>query len=65
MIKRRHILMAVPGTVLAAPAIAQTSTRSGAGKARELRFGYQRSGTLLIAKQQGVLEKRLNPLGID
>lgn len=63
MMKRRHILAALPGAVLAAPAIAQT--KPATGKARELRFGYQRSGTLLIAKQQGVLEKRFNPLGVD
>ncbi|SJZ83089.1 sulfonate transport system substrate-binding protein [Enhydrobacter aerosaccus] len=59
MITRRHLLAAVPGALIAAPAIAQPA------KAKELRFGYQRSGTLLIAKQQGVLEKRLNPLGVD
>jgi hypothetical protein len=35
-------------------------SKPAAGKARELRFGYQRTGTLLIAKQQGILEKRLN-----
>jgi len=58
MIKRRHLIAALAGAVLAAPAIAQS-------KARELRFGYQRSGTLLIAKQHGVLEKRLKPLGVD
>lgn len=61
MLKRRHLIAAAPVAVLAAPAIAQ----SPAGKARELRFGYQRSGTLLISKQQGVLEKRLKPLGVD
>lgn len=65
MIKRRHLIAALPGAVLAAPAIAQAPAKPAADKARELRFGYQRSGTLLIAKQQGILEKRLNPLGVD
>lgn len=65
MIKRRHLLAALPGAVLAAPALAQSTGQPTAGKARELRFGYQRSGTLLIAKQQGLLEKRLNPLGVE
>ncbi|MEA2810477.1 MAG: sulfonate transport system substrate-binding protein, partial [Rhodospirillaceae bacterium] len=60
MIKRRHVLAALPGAFLAIPALAQTTP-----KARELRFGYQRNGTLLIAKQQGVLETRLKPLGIE
>jgi sulfonate transport system substrate-binding protein len=59
MIKRRHILAALPAAVLATPALAQSS------KSRELRFGYQRNGTLLIAKQQGLLEARLKPLGVD
>ena len=60
MIKRRHVLAALPGAFLAMPALAQP-----APKARELRIGYQRSGTLLIAKQQGVLETRLKPLGFE
>jgi len=59
MIKRRHVLAALPGAVLAIPALAQPP------KVRELRVGYQRSGTLLIAKQQGVLEARLKPLGVE
>lgn len=65
MIRRRHLIASLPGAVLAAPAIAQSSSTPAGGKARELRFGYQRSGTLLIAKQQGVLEKRLKPLGVE
>jgi sulfonate transport system substrate-binding protein len=59
MIKRRHLIAALPGALLAAPAIAQAPS-----KVRELRLGYQRIGTLLIAKQQGILEVRLKPLGI-
>lgn len=63
MLKRRLLIAAVPAVALAARAIAQSSPKPP-GRARELRFGYQRSGTLLIAKQQGVLEKRLQPLGV-
>jgi sulfonate transport system substrate-binding protein len=64
MLKRRHLLAAAPVVALAAPALAQSLPKP-AGKARELRFGYQRSGTLLISKQQKVLEKRLQPLGVE
>ncbi len=63
MINRRHLLAAAPAALLAGPAWAQGA--SAPAKAKELRFGYQRSGTLLIAKQQGVLEKRLKPLGVE
>ena len=68
MIKRRHLIAALPGAVLARPDLAgpafAQSPPPPKGKPRELRFGYQRSGTLLIAKQHGVLEKRLGPLGV-
>jgi aliphatic sulfonates family ABC transporter substrate-binding protein len=65
MMRRRHLIAALPGAFLATPAIAQSPAKPASGQARELRVGYQRSGTLLIAKQQGVLEKRLKPLGVD
>jgi sulfonate transport system substrate-binding protein len=64
MLKRRHLLAGASAVALAAPALAQSPAKPG-GKARELRFGYQRSGTLLISKQQKVLEKRLQPLGVE
>jgi sulfonate transport system substrate-binding protein len=60
MIKRRHILAALPSAAFVAPALGQQTA-----KARELRVGYQRSGTLLVAKQQRILEKRLNAVGVD
>jgi sulfonate transport system substrate-binding protein len=41
-----------------APAIAQTAPK-------EVRIGFQKNGPLLIAKQQGRLEERLKPLGIE
>lgn len=63
MINRRHLLAAVPASLVAGSALGQEAPKSA--KAKELRFGYQRSGTLLIAKQQGVLEKRLKPFGVE
>ena len=48
------------GCCIGGPALGQQTA-----KARELRIGYQRSGTLLVAKHQRVLEKRLDALGVD
>jgi sulfonate transport system substrate-binding protein len=64
MVKRRHLLAALPAAVLATPFLAR-SVLAQSAKPRELRFGYQRNGTLLIAKQQGLLETRLKPLGVE
>jgi aliphatic sulfonates family ABC transporter substrate-binding protein len=56
----RRTFVTVAAGVLAAPAVhAQQATPP-----RELRIGFQKSGVFLIAKSQGLLEKRLNPLGI-
>lgn len=60
MIKRRSMLAALPSAALVAPALGQQTAR-----ARELRIGYQRSGTLLVTKQQRVLEKRFQALGVE
>ncbi|QCI65001.1 sulfonate ABC transporter substrate-binding protein [Phreatobacter stygius] len=45
-----------------APAVAQPGP---AGLPRELRIGFQKSGVLLIAKQQGLFEQRFKPLGVE
>jgi sulfonate transport system substrate-binding protein len=56
--QRREVLAALAGLL---PAIASGSAI--AQSAREVRIGYQKNGVLVIARQQGVLEKRL--AGID
>lgn len=61
MIKRRHLIAALPGALLAGSALAQSDPKGQ----RELRIGYQRNGALLLAKQQGLLEKRFQPLGVS
>ena len=38
---------------------------AAADNPREVRIGYQKSGVLLIAKQQELLENRFKPLGIE
>ena len=63
--RRRQLMATLPVACIAAPALAQSPAQSGTAKARELRFGYQRSGTLLIAKQQAAIEQRLQPLGVE
>jgi aliphatic sulfonates family ABC transporter substrate-binding protein len=49
----------------ATAAVALPSLPAAADPARTLRIAYQRNGVLLIVKQQGLLEKRLAPLGVS
>jgi sulfonate transport system substrate-binding protein len=62
--KRRDFLkLSLAGAAAALPgAVAAQSPADGALK--EFRIGYQKTGVLVIARQQGVLEKRLGKLGI-
>jgi sulfonate transport system substrate-binding protein len=63
MVKRRHLLVALPAATLAAPFLARSALAQS--RSRELRIGYQRNGALLLARQQGFLEHRLQPLGVS
>ncbi|TNC14222.1 aliphatic sulfonate ABC transporter substrate-binding protein [Methylobacterium terricola] len=56
MIDRRSLLAAALAGAAALPA------RAAGGDT--LRIGYQKNGTLVVAKQQGALEARLKPLGV-
>ncbi len=60
MITRRHALTAL----LAAPALAR-SFAARAAAPKEFRIGYQKSGILIVARQQGALEARLKSLGVE
>jgi sulfonate transport system substrate-binding protein len=62
--KRRDFLtLSLAGAVAGLPgALAAQSPADGALK--ELRVGYQKTGVLVIARQQGVLERRFGRLGI-
>ena len=56
------------GTLLslgAITALALGVDPAAAENPREVRIGYQKSGVLLIAKQQELLDKRFKPLGIE
>ena len=48
--------------LLAAAAVGATPLR--AAEAGTFRIGYQKNGILVVAKQQGVIEARLKPLGV-
>jgi sulfonate transport system substrate-binding protein len=58
---RRNFLKLSAGTALAA-AFASRATAQGAVK--EIRIGYQKTGVLVVARQQATLEQHFNPLGI-
>ncbi|AMJ59764.1 sulfonate ABC transporter substrate-binding protein [Bosea sp. PAMC 26642] len=59
---RRDFIAGLAGTSLAFASGAATAQSPAAPK--ELRIGFQKNGILLIAKQQGVLEKRFAAQGI-
>lgn len=60
MIARRTVL----GALLAAPALAR-GARAEAEAPREFRIGYQKSGVLVVARQQGTIERELKALGVE
>ncbi|MFZ4532366.1 MAG: sulfonate ABC transporter substrate-binding protein [Alsobacter sp.] len=60
----RRTLIAMGTGLITAAAISSVAVAQTA-QPRELRIGFQKNGLLLIAKQQGRLEARFKPLGID
>ena len=62
MITRRTTLTGL----LAAPALLRAAAlRAETGAPKEFRIGYQKSGILIVARQQGGLEARLKALGVE
>src|SRR5215207_5631140 len=61
MITRRDLLVSATGLTLVAVAGAPVYA---AGTSGELRIGSQKSGSILVAKQQGLIERRLSALGV-
>jgi sulfonate transport system substrate-binding protein len=59
MINRRSVL----GGIAAAPLAARVAVAAEAP--REFRIGYQKSGLLVVARQQGALDSRLKGLGVE
>ena len=59
MIGRRALL----GGILAAPALGRAVRASDAP--REFRIGYQKSGVLVVARQQGTIERALKARGVE
>ncbi|GJE15665.1 aliphatic sulfonate ABC transporter substrate-binding protein [Methylobacterium marchantiae] len=62
MIDRRALLAA---GLAASVGKSLSATAARAAEAGILRIGYQKNGILVVAKQQGVIEERLKPLGIS
>ncbi len=66
MQRRRFIQLSLLGLTAG---LASRTAASGetlvAGGLKEFKVGYQKNGVLVIARQQAVLEHKLNPLGID
>ena len=59
MLDRRSLLAALAALPLA-PALVRGARAAEPGV---VRIGYQKNGILVVAKQQGIIEKRLEPLG--
>ncbi|MBP1183966.1 aliphatic sulfonate ABC transporter substrate-binding protein [Methylobacterium sp. PvR107] len=59
MLDRRALLAALAALPLA-PALGRRAVAAESGL---VRIGYQKNGILVVAKQQGIIEKRLEPLG--
>jgi aliphatic sulfonates family ABC transporter substrate-binding protein len=64
---RRHLLGALGAATLATllPSGFATTALAQSAAPKEIRIGFQKNGLLLIAKQQGRLEQRFKPLGIE
>src|SRR6185369_10972401 len=60
--QRRDFLKLSVGTAAGA---AFTSRANAQGVVKEIRIGYQKTGVLVITRQQASLEKHFNPQGID
>ncbi|CAO3358966.1 Alkanesulfonate ABC transporter substrate-binding protein SsuA [Azospirillum melinis] len=53
------------GMLVGAAALVGLATPFAAAAEKQVRIGYQKYGTLIILKEQGLLEKRLESLGYD
>lgn len=51
--------------LLSSGALLPSALRAQTGSVKQIRIGYQKTGVLLIAKAQGLLEKRFAPQGVS
>jgi len=64
--KRRDVLTLTLAATAAGLALPRQVAAQAAGDGpKECRIGYQKNGVLVIARQQGVLERKLAPLGVE
>ncbi|WP_375312776.1 sulfonate ABC transporter substrate-binding protein [Bradyrhizobium sp. A5] len=59
---RRNFLKLSAGSAIAAAFASRATAQAGV---KEIRIGYQKTGVLVIARQQASLEKHFAPLGIE
>ena len=66
MLSRRTLLAGALAAGLPAAALpaAALAGKALAGEAGTFRIGYQKNGILVVAKQQGSIERALKPLGV-
>jgi sulfonate transport system substrate-binding protein len=60
--QRRNFLKLSAGSAIAAAFAARANAQ---GALKEIRIGYQKTGVLVVARQQASLEKHFTPQGID
>jgi sulfonate transport system substrate-binding protein len=63
--QRRNFLQLFLGGSLTGLGLSETAQAQAFAGAKELRIGYQKNGVLVVARQQGALEHRLEPRGIE
>ncbi|MCK1301435.1 sulfonate ABC transporter substrate-binding protein [Bradyrhizobium sp. 24] len=65
MQRRDFLKLSVGTAAVAAFASSAKAQKTSQGAVKEIRVGYQKTGVLVITRQQAALEKHFAPLGID
>src|SRR3954464_9890748 len=65
MQRRDFLKLSVGTAAVAAFASSAKAQKTSQGAVKEIRVGYQKTGVLVITRQQAALEKHFAPLGVD